>query len=53
VTPAAAEFWSRVASGALRLTSAEDAAVWRLRAAGHDWTRIAGTICAMRRRRRL
>lgn len=53
MTPAAAEFWRRVASGAIRLTRAEDRLLWHMRRDGADWDRIAGVICELRGRRRL
>jgi hypothetical protein len=41
-------FWHRVATGAERLTAAEDLIVWDQRATGADWDAIAAHIVTRR-----
>lgn len=53
MTPAASEFWRRVADGTIRLSRAEDAAIWAARKAGADWNTIAEALRKPRERRKM
>ena len=39
-----ADFWQRVTSGAIRLTPADDAIIWRMRSHGASWDAIASVV---------
>ena len=48
----AGAFWDAIAAGDVRLTAAEDALIWRLRALHWSWDFIARELLAARARRR-
>lgn len=50
LTATARRFWRGVWDGRYRLSAAEDALVWRMRAQGASWNRIAAAILMRRRR---